>query len=79
MSKPKVQTTTGAVVTLTLEISNVGSWGPDCDLAQVYGQAREAAVGRIRNAFRDERTARSIRIVGTPVIKAITTDVSQTA
>ena len=39
MSKPTVRTTTGAVVTLTVQISNVGSWGPDCTTDQVYRQS----------------------------------------
>lgn len=72
MSKPVVRTTTGAVVTLTIEISNVGSWGPECQMDQVYRQAAESAIGRVRNAF--AKDARGVRVVGTPVVQAITTD-----
>ncbi|WP_454863338.1 hypothetical protein [Pseudomonas hormoni] len=75
MSKPVVRTTTNAVVTLTVELSNIGSWGPDCKIDQVYKQAVEEAMGRIRRAF--EKDARGVKVVGVPVVKAITTDVGQ--
>jgi hypothetical protein len=68
-----VRTTTGARVTVTLELTNLGSWGPDCKIDQVYHQAREAAIGRIRNAF--AKDARGVKVVGTPQVQAITTDV----
>lgn len=70
-TKPKVRTTTAAVVTLTIEISNVGSWGPDCQIEQVYRQAREAARRRVSKAFDGDR---HISIVGVPNIRCITTD-----
>lgn len=72
MTKQRVRTTTGARVTLTIEISNVGSWGPECQMDQVYRQALEAAVGRVRNAF--AKDARGVKIIGVPVVQAITTD-----
>lgn len=72
MRKPIVRTTTGARVTLTIEISNVGSWGPDCQMDQVYRQALESAMGRVRNAF--AKDARGVKIIGVPVVQAITTD-----
>lgn len=68
-----VRTTTGATVTLTIELSSLGSWGPECQIDQVYRQAREAAIGRINNAFKDD--LRGIRVLGPIVVKAITTDV----
>ncbi|VVN43896.1 hypothetical protein V0M98_17790 [Pseudomonas silesiensis] len=71
--RPTVRTTTGATVTLTIEISNIGSWGPDCKIDQVYRQAREEAIGRINRAFKDDQ--RGVRILGPVVVKAITTDV----
>lgn len=71
MNKPRVRTTTGARVTLTIEISDVGSWGPDCQMDQVYRQALEAAIGRVRNAF--AKDARGVKIIGAPVVQAITT------
>ncbi len=71
INKPKVRTSTSAVVTLTIEISNVGSWGPDCQIDQVYRQAREAARMRISKAFNGDRY---IAIVGVPNIRCITTD-----
>jgi hypothetical protein len=75
MAKPIVRTKTSAKVTLTLELENLGSWGPECQLDQVYRQAREAAVGRINRAFKDDN--RNIRILGPVIIEAITTDVEK--
>jgi hypothetical protein len=75
MRKPVVRTTTGAKVTLTIELTNLGSWGPDCKLDQVDSQVLEAAEGRINRAFRDDKL--NIRLLGPVVVQAITTDVEQ--
>lgn len=75
MAKPIVRTQTGAKVTLTIELTNLGSWGPDCKLDQVYQQAREAAVGRINRAFKDDTL--HIRILGPVVVEAITTNLEK--
>lgn len=75
MKKPRVQTSTSARVTITLEISNVGSWGPGCEIDQVYRQAIESAVGRLNRAFKDD--IRGIRIVGQPSVDAITTSMDK--
>jgi hypothetical protein len=48
MSKPRVRTSTGATVTITVELTGLGSWGPECTTEQVYRQAGEAAVNRLR-------------------------------
>lgn len=72
MVKPIVRTKTGAKVTLTLELTNLGSWGPDCKIDQVYRQALEQACGRLGKLFQGQR---DIRIVGRPVVQAISTDV----
>lgn len=72
MSKPIIRTTTGAKVTLTLELTNLGSWGPECQIHQVYKQALDQAVGKLGRLFQGQS---NIRIVGRPVIQAITTDV----
>lgn len=69
-NKPKVRTTTGATVTLTVQISNVGSWGPDCQIEQVYRQALVEAKGRIAKALE----GKDIRFIGEPIVRAITTD-----
>jgi hypothetical protein len=70
-----VRTSTGAKVTLTIEISNLGIWGPDCQINQVYQQAKEEAIGRINKAFRDNLNG--IRLLGPVVVQAITTDVEK--
>lgn len=71
MAKPIVRTKTGAKVTLTLELTNLGSWGPECKIEQVYRQALGQAVGRLGRLFKGES---DIRIIGRPVVQAITTD-----
>ncbi|MEL5662881.1 hypothetical protein PTT73_15210 [Serratia ureilytica] len=72
MVKPVVRTKTGAKVTLTLELTNLGSWGPECQINQVYKQALDQAVGKLGRIFKGQS---DIRIVGRPVVQAITTDV----
>ena len=48
----------------------VGSWGPECGLDQVYRQASEAAIGKLKRLTQAER----IRIVGVTKIEAVTTE-----
>ncbi|MBP2197186.1 hypothetical protein [Pantoea cypripedii] len=69
--KPIVRTSTSAKVTITIEISNLGMWGPDCQISQVYRQAIEEANGKLSKLFYGQ----DIRVVGTPVVQAISTDV----
>lgn len=69
MGKLTINTRTSALVQVTVEVP-VGSWGTGCELSQVYKQASEEAVGKLRRLFEKER----IRIVGVASIKAITTD-----
>ena len=70
----KTRTTTGAEVQLTIQMSNLGSWGSDCPLSQVYDQALEAAIGRLGRAFKD---IGDIKVVGIPNVKAIITDMDK--
>ena len=69
MSKPTIRTRTTALVQVTVEVP-AGSWGTGCELSQVYKQASDEAVGKLRRLFKEER----IRIVGVASIKAVTTD-----
>lgn len=71
MAKPIVRTTTSAKVTLTLELTNLGTWGPECQIDQVYRQALAQAVGKLGRLFEGQR---DLRIVGRPIVQAITTD-----
>ena len=75
MSLPHCRTTTSARVTLQLEV-NVGSWGPECDLAQVYRQASEGAIGRIRKAL-ELSNPNGVRIVKVTSVDAITTSLEK--
>jgi len=72
MVTPVVRTKTGAKVTLTLELTNLGSWGPECQINQVYKQALDQAAGKLGRLLNGQS---DIRIVGRPVVQAITTDV----
>ena len=69
MSKPTIRTQTHALVQVTVEVP-AGSWGTGCELSQVYKQASDEAMGKLRRLFEKER----IRIVGVASIKAVTTD-----
>ncbi|WP_070096470.1 hypothetical protein [Pseudomonas sp. NBRC 111139] len=75
MSKPHARTSTGAKVTITIEMTNLGSWGPDCTLDQVYRQAREAAIGRLNNVFKAH--VATTRILGPVIVEAVTTDLEK--
>ena len=72
-NKPRVRTTTTARATVTVEISGLGSWGPDCKLEQVYAQAREAAERAILKSLQGSK----VRILGHTEIQAITTDLER--
>lgn len=73
--KPIARTTTNATVTVTLEITGVGSWGPQCTTGQVYEQARAAALRVVEDAFRGQ--LKRIRVVGPIGVQAITTDLEK--
>jgi hypothetical protein len=60
----------GATVTVTVEISNLGAWGSDCQLDQVYKQAAESAIGKLRTGMREQ----DFRIVGNPQVRAVIVD-----
>ena len=67
--KPRIRTSTFAKVQVTVEVP-VGSWSPACGLDQVYRQASEEAIEKLRHLTRSEH----IRIVGVTKIEAITTE-----
>lgn len=69
MAKPTIRTTTTAVVHVTVAVP-AGSWGEGCKLDQVYQQAVEEALGKLRGAL----TKHGIGIVGATSVKAVTTD-----
>jgi hypothetical protein len=68
-TKPRVRTSTSARVTVTVEV-NVGSWGPECELDQVYRQGSESAIGKLRRVIGNDS---SIRILKVGAIEAMTT------
>jgi len=72
MSNLNLNTRTNATVRLTIELSNLGSWGADCPVAQVYKQALVEAENNLRKMFSGNKNA---RIIGNAVVIAITTDV----
>lgn len=74
--KPRGRTTTSAKVTVTLELSNLGSWGPNCTTGQVHDQASEAALGRLNRLFKEHLD--STKIVGHIKVEAISTDLERT-
>lgn len=66
----KADTNTVARVQLTIEL-HVGNWGPDCQLGQVYDQAKHEATNRLHRVLGPH----GFKIVGDrPRILAITTE-----
>jgi hypothetical protein len=63
-----IKTTTYARVQVTVEITAGGTWGQDCTLDQVFRQATEEAIGKIR------RELERVDIIGEPKVLAITTE-----
>lgn len=73
MNKPTARTTTTAKVTVTLELTNLGSWGPGCQIDQVYRQAKEEAVRRITKLCQGS----SVKIISAAKVEAMTTEVHE--
>lgn len=70
-SKSSLRTNTVARVRLTIEVSNLGNWGADCPVSQVYQQALVEAENVLRKLFQGN----GVRVIGNAVVTAITTDV----
>ena len=52
---------------VTVEVTGLGSWGPECQNDQVFRQAADAAVGRIMNC----RDLRNVRVIGEPKVTMV--------
>lgn len=61
-----------AVVTVTVEISGLGSYGGTCQVDQIYRQTAREAVNSLQNLFNGNRD-RNFRIVGEPKVKTVFT------
>ena len=66
---PEKETEAYARVRVVLEFK-VGVWGSDCRVDQVFDQAANMAIGKIRNAFPKENPS-EFQIVGVPVVETI--------
>ena len=60
--------TASAKCIVTVEISNLGSWGDDCKLDQIREQARDTAINKI---LKSVEYRRDFRIIGNPKVTAI--------
>lgn len=67
----RVQAT--ARVTMTVEIQVGGTWGDDCDIAQIHRQAAEEAIGILRRMKEPQRVA-PYTIVGESIVRAVLVD-----
>lgn len=67
MKRSDKRVTAYARATLTVEVTSLGSWGPDCQADQVFRQASEAAIGRLQNC----KELRNVRIIGEPKITMV--------
>ncbi len=65
-----------ATVQVTIEVPT-SSWGPDCTVDQVFRQAREEAIGAVRNMIHKTDNDRRMKIIGEPVVKMATYEVTR--
>jgi hypothetical protein len=73
-----IKTMTHAKVTLTIEISGIGLWGPECQLEQVYKQGTQSALGAINRLFcGDTQSGVRFRIVGPYKVEVITVEIER--
>jgi hypothetical protein len=71
------QMSTTVKVQILLEVSGVGSWGPECTMAQITGQATEAAKGKVLRILSEDKISRgSVKLIG--AVKVIQTQVETT-
>lgn len=64
-----------ARVILTVEVPLHGSWGSDCTLSQVHKQAKDEALGYIRQLVKSAtQKPAGLRVVGQPDITAVLID-----
>ncbi len=74
MSIANVGLTTNARarITVTLEIPVPDNWGGNCDINQVVGQAKDSALGKLRDLTRV-----GARIIGEPVVTMVLVDAKE--
>lgn len=53
-----------AKVTVTLVISNLGTWGEECTVGQIRKQAMEEARGRLARVIRESEERNFITVLG---------------
>jgi hypothetical protein len=59
-------------VTVTLEISGLGSWGDNCTVDQVWKQAKDDARGVIHSIIVEAaKNGHRIRVIGEPEASAV--------
>jgi hypothetical protein len=56
-----------AVVRVSVEVKLSDTWGPETELRQVYKQAEDGAVNKLRRAFSDY----PIEVVGKPEVTMV--------
>lgn len=65
--------TSTATVKLTVEVSNLGSWGEACTAAQIMDQAKQEAVSKLGKHLHSG--GHGFKIVGDPIVTIIQTEV----
>ena len=66
---------TYATMTVTIEVRNLGSWGPQCQIDQVYRQAAESAIGYLSKLAQQEKG--KFRIIGNAKVTAVMSTVDR--
>lgn len=65
--------TAKARVQVTVEVEE-SAWGGDCPISQLYKQASEGAVAKVRKIITDANAHSSARVIGEPKVTGIITE-----
>lgn len=68
MSQPK-NLRAEALVTLTIQVRNLGSWSPNCSVAEVERMCGQAATNRLRQLGLQN----DFKVVGEPQVRTVIT------
>lgn len=60
-----------AVVTMTIQVTKVGTWGAGCTVEQIHRQAMQVAMLRVQELLGNSN---GCRIVGEPIVQSVSVE-----
>lgn len=63
-----------AIVTVSVEVRGLGTYGPECSVGQVYEQSKREGVQALELLFQHAKTSGKFRVVGDPTIRTVITE-----